>query len=130
AEMRRRWGATALQPSLRGGPGSGGAVRVPRQFLDLARQAAAASDPARWQILYDTLWRLVHENRDLLKDARDPGVHRFQTLVTSKRAESKSPDSEKSVESQGEGAAPFVPAKAGLSELRAAATHCKGCDLY
>jgi len=26
-----------------------GAARVPRQFLDLARQAARAADPARWQ---------------------------------------------------------------------------------
>jgi DNA polymerase len=121
-----RWReATAVQPSLDAEPASGGAVRVPRQFLDLARQAAAASDPARWQILYDTLWRLVHENHDLLKDARDPGVRRLQTLVTSQGAES-----EVRAESDGEGAAPFVPAKAGLGELRAAATHCKGCDLY
>jgi len=130
AQVRWREASAAHQPSLHAEAASGDAVRVPRQFLDLARQAAAASDPARWQILYDTLWRLVHENRDLLKDARDPGVRRFQTLVTSKSADSKSADSEKGVESQGEGAAPFVPAKAGLGELRAAATHCKGCDLY
>jgi len=44
-----------------------GATRVPRQFLDLARQAAGAADPARWHVLYDVLWRLVRENRDLLK---------------------------------------------------------------
>src|SRR5262249_57867282 len=49
----------------------------------------------------------------------DPGVRRLQTLLSTK-----------DVEPQSEGAAPFVPAKAGLGELRAAATHCKGCDLY
>jgi len=91
-----------------------GAARVPRQFLDLARQAAAAPDPARWQVLYETLWRLVHENRDLLKDPRDPGVRRLNALLTP----------------EGEGAAPLVPAGAGLAELRAAAARCTGCDLY
>ena len=125
AQVRWREASAASQPSLHAEPASGAEVRVPRQFLDLARQAATASDPARWQILYDTLWRLVHENRDLLKDAGDPGVRRLQMLVTSKSAES-----ETRAESDGEGAAPFVPAKAGLGELRAAATHCKGCDLY
>jgi len=119
AQVRWREASAARQPLLDAEPASAGAIRVPRQFLDLARQAAAASDPARWPILYDTLWRLVHENRDLLNDARDPGVRRLQTLLSTK-----------DVEPQSEGAAPFVPAKAGLGELRAAATHCKGCDLY
>ena len=95
------------------------AVKVPREFLDLARQAAAGSDPARWQVLYDTLWRLTHDNRDLLKDARDPGVRRLRALLTQKADE---PD--------GEGAAPFVPPGAGLRELVDAASRCKGCDLY
>jgi len=31
---------------------------------------------------------------------------------------------------EGESAAPFVPAGAGLAELRAAAARCTGCDLY
>jgi DNA polymerase len=98
---------------------SGDTVRVPREFLQLGRDAAAAPDPSRWQILYDTLWRLVHENRDLLKDARDPGVRRFHALLTQKTSE---PDTD--------GAAPFVPAGAGLAELRAAAARCTGCELY
>src|SRR2546425_3635393 len=54
-----------------------GATRVPRQFLDLARQAAGAADPARWHVLYDVLWRLVRENRDLLNDPRDPQGRRL-----------------------------------------------------
>ncbi|MGH7306747.1 MAG: UdgX family uracil-DNA binding protein [Candidatus Rokuibacteriota bacterium] len=78
-----------------------------------------APDPARWQVLYDVLWRLVHENRELLKDARDPGVRRVRALAMPQAAK---PD--------GEGAAPFVPAGAGLRELSAAASCCTGCDLY
>jgi uracil-DNA glycosylase len=116
-----RWHETSLprQPSLDEDPAPVGTVKVPRQFVELARQAAAAADPARWQILYETLWRLVHENRELLNDTRDPGVRRFHALLTQHTAEPEAG-----------GAAPFVPAGAGLDELKAAAARCKGCELY
>jgi uracil-DNA glycosylase family protein len=119
ADVRWREAPSAEQPRLPSeAPASGGA-KVPRQFLDVARQAAAAADPARWQILYDTLWRLVHEDRELLGHARDPGVRRLQALLTPKAAAPT-----------GDGAASFVPAGAGLGELKAAAARCQGCDLY
>jgi DNA polymerase len=116
-----RWRETrqARQASLDTEPPARGTVRVPRQFIELARQAAAASDPARWQILYDTLWRLVHDDHDLLANPRDPGVQKLHALLAP-RAD----------EAGGEGAAPFVPAGAGLAELKAAAARCKGCDLF
>jgi DNA polymerase len=116
ADVRWREIATGEQPSLIAEPvtPAPGAVRVPRQFLDIARTAASASDPARWQVLYEILWRLVHENHDLLKTDADPVVRRLNALA--KR--------------EGEGAAPFVPAGAGLVELRAAAARCTGCELY
>jgi uracil-DNA glycosylase len=118
-----RWRANEhAQPSLlsKATDAPPDAARVPRQFLDLARQAAAAPDPARWQILYETLWRLVHEDRDLLKNARDPSIKRLAALV--KPGGEPGPDED--------GAARFVPPGAGLAELRAAAAHCTGCDLY
>jgi DNA polymerase len=118
-EVRWRETRQARQASLDTEPAAAGTVKVPRQFIELARQAAAAPDPARWQILYDTLWRLVHDDHDLLKNARDPGVQRLHALLTPKADEAA-----------GEGAAPFVPAGAGLAELKAAAAHCKGCELY
>ena len=119
ADVRWRETAPADQPSLVGeAPAPRGSVRVPRQFLELARRAASSADPARWQVLYETLWRLVHENHDLLTDARDPGVRRLNSLLMQKGP------------GEGEGAAPFVPAGAGLAELRAAAARCTGCDLY
>jgi DNA polymerase len=92
---------------------------VPRQFVELARRAATSSDPARWQVLYDTLWRLVHDNRELLKDGRDPVVRRLQALLA-----------QEADEPAADGAAKFVPAGAGLAELTAAAAHCMGCELY
>src|SRR5438445_420946 len=108
ADVRWREGANSRQPSLHAEPSLSSAVKVPREFLELARQAAAAPDPTRWQVLYDVLWRLAHENRDLLKDVRDPGVRRLRALVTRNAA---------GAEPHGEAAATLVPAGASLREL-------------
>ncbi len=107
-------------------------ARVPRQFLDLARQAAEASDPSRWQVLYTVLFRLVHESRELLANTRDPDVRRLNGLAAQARREVQQSEMRVALalEQQGGGAAPFVPAAASLDELRAAATRCQGCDLY
>lgn len=117
-----RWRETAegAQPALTAEAPPRGVVKVPRQFLDIARRAAAAPDPARWQLLYETLWRLVHENHDLLTDPHDPAVRRLGALAASPAAGLRG----------AEGAARFVPPGAGIAELRAAAAHCTGCDLY
>lgn len=122
SDVRWRETAPGAQRSLvTEAPGSSpGAVKVPRQFLDLARRAAAASDPARWQLLYEALWRLTHESRGLLKDTHDPLVGRLDALLTPMRDAEEAPV---------EGAAPFVPVGAGIAELRAAAARCTGCDL-
>ena len=117
-QVRFREGSEGSQAFLPGAAPSG-AVKVPREFLDLARQAAAASDPGRWQLLYETLWRLTHDDRELLKKVRDPGVRRLRALVADK------PD-----ESHADSAAPFVPAGAGLAAMIEAAARCRGCDLY
>jgi len=112
-------------------PPAGGA-RVPRQFLDVARQAAGASDPGRWAVLYAVLWRLVHESRELLASTRDPDVRRLNGLAAQGRREAQQAEMQEvlALEQQGGGAAPFVPTRAGLDELRAAAARCEGCDLF
>jgi uracil-DNA glycosylase family protein len=118
-----RWRETAkgAQPSLIAEAAAPpGVVKVPPQFLDVARRAAAASDPARWQLLYETLWRVVHENHDLLTDKRDPAIRRLAALAASPGVGPTGSES----------AAPFVPAGAGVAELREAAARCTGCDLY
>jgi DNA polymerase len=118
AQVRWRESSKAEQGSLLGAAASPGATKVPREFLELAREAAASSDPARWQLLYETLWRLTHENRDLLKDARDAGLRRLRALT------------QKTGETHSESAAPFVPPDANIRELAEAAARCRGCDLY
>ena len=125
-EWREAAGAPASEA-----PPAGGA-RVPRQFLDVARQAAGASDPGRWAVLYAVLWRLVHESRELLASTRDPDVRRLNGLAAQGRREAQQAEMQEvlALEQQGGGAAPFVPTRAGLDELRAAAARCEGCDLF
>src|SRR5262249_33320871 len=99
------------------------AVRVPRQFLDVARQAAACSDPARWSALYAVLWRLVHERRDLLAQAHDRDDRRVFALVARARREVERVEQEqgRKLESEGGG---------GLDTLKEAASRWEGCDLF
>lgn len=47
---------------------------VPRAFIDLAIPAAAHTDPRRWALLYQLLWRLTRGERHLLAKATDPEV--------------------------------------------------------
>jgi DNA polymerase len=119
AQVRWHEASPSRQPALHDHPAPAGGIKVPRQFMELGRQAAVTSHPDRWEILYDTLWRLVHEDRDLLKDTSDPGIRRFRALLA-----------QTADEPEAKGATPFVPAGAGLGELKAAAAGCKGCELY
>jgi uracil-DNA glycosylase family protein len=114
----REGGSDSLKPGI-GAEGVG--IRVPRRFVDLARAVAPHRDPDRWNVLYSVLWRLVHENRELLGSA-DPEVARLLAMETAV--------------SEGReviGAGPFVPlpvSGANLGDLVAAAARCTGCDLY
>jgi DNA polymerase len=93
-------------------------VRVPRRFVDLARAVAPHRDPARWDLLYSVLWRLVHGDHGLLETA-DPDVARLLAMEAAVGAGRELI-----------GARPFVPAGAGLADLASAASRCTGCDLY
>jgi uracil-DNA glycosylase family protein len=116
------------------GPGTGApsAARVPRQFIELARQVADAADPARWQVLYAVLWRLVNEDHELLKAGRDPQVRRLFGLAAQARRQTEREERAEALrlETEGGGAGPFVPAGADLGGLREAAQRCTGCELY
>jgi uracil-DNA glycosylase len=106
-------------------PPAPGAVRVPAAFIDLAREVASHPDPARWPLLYAVLWRLRHEDRDLLRRSEDPDVRRLLAMRTEAHRGKRRLD-----EPEAPGAAPFVPAGADLEALRQAASRCTGCDLY
>jgi len=106
--------------------------RVPKKFLDLARQVAGGRDPSRWTVLYEALWRLIHDNHDLLAETRDPLVRRLQGLAARAWREAQQVEVEEvlKLEREGGGAAAFVPPGADLPMLRDAARRCTGCELY
>ena len=49
-------------------------IRVPKQFLGMARLVALHRHPARWPLLYRLLWRLTHGAPHLLEIAVDADV--------------------------------------------------------
>lgn len=60
-------------------PAPGSLPRVPAEFLDLARSAAAHRDSQRWALLYQVVWRLTHGGeRRLLEVATDPDIRRVR----------------------------------------------------
>jgi probable DNA metabolism protein len=48
--------------------------KVPRRFIDLARNVAAYRDSKKWDLLYSVLWRVAHQNHHLLKVETDDEV--------------------------------------------------------
>ena len=59
-------------------------VRASQRFLTIARSAALHSDPARFGLLYQVLWRL-QANPRLMEDKADPQVRRLDELAKSVR---------------------------------------------
>ena len=104
-------------PSAPSAASTEAAIRVPRAFVDLARGVAIHRDPTRWSLLYEVLWRLAREGRELMAQG-DPTVERLTRLEAEVREN-------RAVISAG----PFVPSERSLESLRAAAGRCAGCDL-
>jgi DNA polymerase len=118
------WQEAAEAPVIAALPGG---ARVPRQFIELAQQAARTTDPMRWHVLYSVLFRLVHDSRELLASTRDPDVRRLNALAAQGRREAL--PAEPAIE-QPAGAERFVPPGASLEALQAAGARCQGCELY
>jgi uracil-DNA glycosylase len=98
-------------------------VRVPRGFLELARDASAHPDPERWRLLYSVLFRIAGGDRDLLASSGDPDLERLRRLAADVAEGRVAP-------APAIGAASFVPKTRDLDELARAAASCRGCDLY
>ncbi len=120
---------TRERPLFESGPGSappatGARMSVPKTFLALAERVACHSDPGRWALLYRLLWRIVHEQRELLTITEDADVAR--ALALQRDVEAAPPPPPASPAS----AAPFLPAARTVVALRDAAVRCTGCSLY
>jgi DNA polymerase len=139
------------QTSWREGSGSGigvssagpasGALRVPREFVQLAQAVARHPDPSRWALLYSILWRLLHGERDLLRRSDDPEAQQLFRMRDAAPAAAPAGDSaplfgdialRRGTEEKPDApsARPFVPETRDLAALRKAAMSCRGCELY
>ncbi|MFN8392949.1 MAG: UdgX family uracil-DNA binding protein [Bdellovibrionota bacterium] len=58
----------------------GSDIRVPREFVKLARIVACHTDARRWELLYEILWRVTHGEPKLLGVASDPAIRAAQLL--------------------------------------------------
>jgi uracil-DNA glycosylase len=82
-------------------PSTNDPLKVPREFVSLAQAVACFDSAEKWGLLYRLLFRLVHENRDLLKIESDLDVvtanrmakavkrdiHKFHAFVRFRRVE-------------------------------------------
>ncbi|KAA5544559.1 UdgX family uracil-DNA binding protein [Roseiconus nitratireducens] len=58
-------------------PTNAGEFRVSAKFLSAAETVSHHRDPQRWELLYQTLWRIVHGQRHLMEVASDKDVFRI-----------------------------------------------------
>jgi uracil-DNA glycosylase len=70
----RTWGAAMLRPYTETATEALATFRVPKRFVELARNVAAFRDSKKWNLLYSVLWRIAHENHHLLKVETDDEV--------------------------------------------------------
>jgi DNA polymerase len=66
-------------------PAAGGGTRfsVPAGYVALAETVVCHSDPERFSLLYELLFRITHGERELLAVASDPLVHRLARMEKS-----------------------------------------------
>ena len=79
------WRAAGSPPDLQVSRvlrGHGGAtVRVPPEFVDLARQVICHRSGQRFALLYRLLWRIAEGERALLEICTDPDVRRASRMA-------------------------------------------------
>lgn len=60
-------------------------VSLPKGVARLIMDGVCHSDPERYALLYQLVWRVLNGERDLLEIASDPLVHRIDTMVRAVR---------------------------------------------
>jgi uracil-DNA glycosylase len=67
-------GSSNRAPALGATNATATSPKVPKRFVDLAKNVAAFRDSKKWNLLYSVLWRIAHENHHLLKVETDDEV--------------------------------------------------------
>ncbi|GAA5484159.1 UdgX family uracil-DNA binding protein [Haloferula sargassicola] len=62
-------------------------LKVPADFIDLAKLTACHADPTRWALLYRILWRITHGEPKLIAVTTDPDIARAQAMAENVRRE-------------------------------------------
>ena len=81
-------GGESLLPGVADDAPAGGAgveLRLPRPFVGQLRLAAHHRDEGRWALLYRLVWRLTHEDPDLLRNVSDPDLRRLDAMTKAVR---------------------------------------------
>ncbi len=52
-------------------------ISVPMEFIPFAKVISHHSDPIKWSLLYECLWRLTHGEKKLLQISTDPLIRRL-----------------------------------------------------
>ena len=55
-------------------------LKIPKQFIALAKNVSCHTDPDRWNLLYQIAWRLTHGEKNLLHIATDQNISRALLL--------------------------------------------------
>lgn len=63
-------------------------VRVPKDFLSLAETVACHREEGRFDLLYRVLWRITHDEPNLLQVTTDDDVHRLLMMEKAVRRDS------------------------------------------
>jgi DNA polymerase len=66
-----------------------GTLSVPRPFVEIAQTVACHRGPHHWDRMYRVLWRLLHEDRNLLHISVDPDVRALFDLQQEVRLDSQ-----------------------------------------
>ena len=74
-EQTSLFGATENLP-----PATETKLTISKDFIALAERIACHTDPQRWDYLYQALWRLCFEQKNLLKIASDPLVLKLHLM--------------------------------------------------
>ena len=126
-------------------PQSGATFNVPAAYVPLAEAVVCHSDPERFALLYELLWRITHGERQLLAMASDPLVHRVRRMEKSVRRDMHKMTAFGERTRQMVASPPTVPRNArgidlpalneaeelvSLAAVRNAAARCERCPLY
>lgn len=60
---------------------SNSAVKIPREFFEVANAAACFDSDERWALLYRLLFRLAYQNKNLLEIESDPDVRQVKLMA-------------------------------------------------